>query len=387
MRVAMITSYPVNPSVVPGGVTAVAHYLVKGLARRPGVDLHVICCQRDVPGDIVEERDGATIHFLADTGRFSLLLDAAPQRRRIAALLRRLRPDVAHAQGFGVPTGGALAAPCPNVVTVHGIMWREAGVDYRSRADAWRWRMRARSAYRQALRVRNIIVTSGYVSEVMPPRREYRQFVIRNAVGDAVFDIQNRPTAPHVLVVGGLRHRKDPLTAVKVMERVLGNVPDATMAMLGPSSGTSLDQEVADYVSSHGLDGRIKLLGLVPDEVLREQYTRASLLLLTSLEETAPVAISEASAVGLPVVGTRAGGIPHLVRDGATGFVCPAGDVEGLAGRVTALLTDPALRSRMARSAREDGEAEYRLDSVARRTVAVYEEILGDSCRPVGGGS
>ena len=71
MRVALVCNYPVDPTVVPGGVTAVAHYLVRGLTRVSDIDLHVVCCQRDVPRDSTEERDGATIHFLHTDGRFA----------------------------------------------------------------------------------------------------------------------------------------------------------------------------------------------------------------------------------------------------------------------------------------------------------------------------
>jgi hypothetical protein len=91
MRVAMVCNYPVDPKVVPGGVTAVAHYLVKGLGALPELDLHVVCCQRDVPRDFVEERDGATIHFLKNRDRLSLTLNSWVERRRGSGSRRRRR--------------------------------------------------------------------------------------------------------------------------------------------------------------------------------------------------------------------------------------------------------------------------------------------------------
>jgi glycosyltransferase involved in cell wall biosynthesis len=116
----------------------------------------------------------------------------------------------------------------------------------------------------------------------------------------------------------------------------------------------------------------------VTEELLWREYEQASLLLLASLEETAPVAIAEAFAVGLPVVGTDAGGIPDMVGDGETGFVRPVRDVAGLAQCVLAILRDVALRERLAANARQVGRAEFALDAIAQKTVAAYREILGD---------
>ena len=197
-----------------------------------------------------------------------------------------------------------------------------------------------------------------------------------NPVGEEIFSLRNRPTSPHIPVVGGLRHRKDPLAAIQVFEHVVAAVPDATMDLLGPDSNTPLDRTVADYVASRGLGDKVRLLGLVPDEQLWEEYERAAVLLLTSKEETAPVALGEACAVGLPAVGTDAGGIPYMIRDGETGFVRPVGDTAGLAERTVAIMTDAPLRDRLAARAREVGRQEYALDRITEQTLAAYRTIV-----------
>jgi glycosyltransferase involved in cell wall biosynthesis len=101
-------------------------------------------------------------------------------------------------------------------------------------------------------------------------------------------------------------------------------------------------------------------------------------MLLPSLEETAPVALGEACAVGLPAVGSDAGGIPDMIEDGVTGFIRPAGDDRALAAAVLDILQSDELRRRLAGNARVRGEADFNLDAIARSTVAAYEEILGE---------
>ena len=376
MRVAMITNYPVDPKILPGGIAAAAHYLVKGLARIPALELHVVCCQSDVDYAREESRDGVRVHFLPDPDRFSLLTNQRFPRQKIREALRRIAPDLVHAQGLGLSTQAALDSGLPFAVTLHGIIWRESRVPLPSLVKRLRGRIRARRARAQILKTDNVFVISEYAARALPPAKSFRKFVVNNPVGEEIFAIRNRPGHPHVLVVGGLRERKDPMTALRVMERVLRDVPHATMDLLGPPSNTSLDNEVARSIEERALSKSIRVLGLVPEATLWDEYRKASVLLMTSLEETAPMAIGEAYAAGIPVVGTDAGGIPFIVREGETGFVRPVKDVEALAQAVIHLLEKPELRARLAENAKRVGRAEFSLESISRRTFAAYGEIL-----------
>jgi len=375
IRVAMTGAYPVDPEVIPGGVSAVAHYMAKGLARSPEIDLHMICCEVNVPRDEVIERDGVTVHFLTNKQRLSQLMNLYFQRRKVAKVVRRIRPDIMHAQGLGLPTEVCLDSGLPNIVAIHGVFWKEPS-EHPSFITRQGNRLRQRRARQQLKRLENVILTSGYVSTILPSDVKYREYIINNPIGEEIFSIRNEPKSPHILVIGGIRKRKDPMTCLRVMERVLKEVPDATMDLLGLNSRTELDQQVADFVRDHGLADQVRLLGLVPNEVLWQEYEKSSLLLIPSLEETAPVALGEACAVGLPAVGSDAGGIPYMIHDGETGFVRPVRDVEGMAERVVAILKDDNLRRRLASRAKEIGLQDFSMAAIVGKTLAAYKEIL-----------
>ncbi len=375
MRIVMNASYPLDPTLVPGGVPAVAHYLVKGLGRINEIDLHVVCCQNDVPRDFVEQRDGATIHFLTSNYRFSQAMLLAPQRRKVGRLIREIDPHFVHAQGLGLPTVTTLDTGRPHLVSVHGVFWKEQ-FEHERLSTRIGSIIRKHSAKRQLARIENVVITSDYAASILPRGHNYTEYVIRNPVGEEIFAIENAPTRPHILVIGGLRRRKDPLTTMRVMEQVVAAMPEATLHLLGPPSGTEFDDVVRSYVAEHGLQENVKLLGLVPNEQLWAEYEQASLLLIPSLEETAPVSLGEACAVGLPAVGSDAGGIPSLIKEGETGFVRPVGNAEALAEAVLAVLQDDTLRARLAANARRFGADEFRLDAIARRHFEVYREIM-----------
>jgi glycosyltransferase involved in cell wall biosynthesis len=88
------------------------------------------------------------------------------------------------------------------------------------------------------------------------------------------------------------------------------------------------------------------------------------------------MAVQQALAAGVPVVGTPVGGMPWLVRDGETGLLVETGNSEALAAAIAKLLADDRVRARMARQGREDARARFKPQVVAEKTKAVYDEVL-----------
>jgi glycosyltransferase involved in cell wall biosynthesis len=99
---------------------------------------------------------------------------------------------------------------------------------------------------------------------------------------------------------------------------------------------------------------RTEILKAAPNPETLERMSRASIFVLPSRCEGLPRVIIEAMACGLPLVGSDAGGIPHLIRDGDNGFVVPMNDAAALEAALRRLLADPDLRQRM-------GERSYEL--------------------------
>lgn len=94
--------------------------------------------------------------------------------------------------------------------------------------------------------------------------------------------------------------------------------------------------------------------GRVPHEKLVGEFLpQMDLFVVPTRWDTFMIAAQEAQAAGMPVVTTRTGGVPEVVRDGVTGFLCPAGDDAAYISAVERLLDDDALRLRMGRAAME----------------------------------
>jgi glycosyltransferase involved in cell wall biosynthesis len=103
----------------------------------------------------------------------------------------------------------------------------------------------------------------------------------------------------------------------------------------------------------------------------------ADLFLLPSESESFGLSALEALACGVPVVASRAGGLPEVVRDGVTGVLREVGDVEGMADAARAILENRALWTEMSTAAAVDARARFSTGDIVSRYEAFYERTLG----------
>jgi sulfoquinovosyltransferase len=89
---------------------------------------------------------------------------------------------------------------------------------------------------------------------------------------------------------------------------------------------------------------------------LSAAFASADAFVMPSDSETLGFVVLESMASGVPVVGAAAGGIPDLIQDGKTSFLCPPGDTDAFVSRLTQLQNDPSFREALGQSARAEAE-------------------------------
>jgi glycosyltransferase involved in cell wall biosynthesis len=140
--------------------------------------------------------------------------------------------------------------------------------------------------------------------------------------------------------VGQLEPRKGVGDLLRAADDFLAGRPDATLTVIG-------EGPVA-YASGHE---RVRFTGFRPD--VAEAIAELDVLVVPSLAEPFGTVAAEAAAAAVPVVATRVGGLPEVVRDGETGLLVAPGDPDALAAAVGRLLDDAELRARLGARARE----------------------------------
>ena len=182
-----------------------------------------------------------------------------------------------------------------------------------------------------------------------------------------------------ILFVGHFGLRKGIFYAIRAMKRVRSEFPDAhlvcvggTPAWLGPNDyRLVLEREM----SRNGVEDCVSLLNAVQNTELAGFYRHSEVFVLPTYYEAFPKVVVEAMACGKPVVATKTGGIPELVKEGESGFLVPYGSTDAISERLIMILGDARLRGAMGRRASEIVEKEFTWHAVAVRTKAAYDEL------------
>lgn len=173
--------------------------------------------------------------------------------------------------------------------------------------------------------------------------------------------------------VARLDHLKDHLTAIRTMQRVVAQRPEARLLLVGEGPERAA---IESEVERRGLAAHVRLLGTRHDLV--RLLHAADMFLLTSISEGIPVTLIEAMAALLPVVSTDVGGVSEVVEDGKTGILAPSGDDERLAAAVLRLAGDGQLRQALGEAGRARAEQRFSQAKMHACYAATYREMLGD---------
>lgn len=148
--------------------------------------------------------------------------------------------------------------------------------------------------------------------------------------------------------------------------------PDLRVAIVGDGP---LLPALRDRAAVLGIAGRVHLPGFRDD--VPDLLPALDAFAFPSREEGLGSALLEAMAAGVPVVATRAGGIPEVVRDGVDGLLVPPADPPALAAALDRILRDPAAADRRAASARARVAAEFAADRMVAETLRHYLCLVG----------
>jgi D-inositol-3-phosphate glycosyltransferase len=242
-----------------------------------------------------------------------------------------------------------------------------------------RWLSDARAEDQVVAAAREVIAISPYVLAEFQAKTAARFHLVENPVAD-VFFAGSAPPAPgnrRLLCVARIIPRKGILALIEAFAIVAQEQPQATLALVG-EQGSAPEYAAACHARANamGIANRVAFLGALPPEQVRAEYAAADIFVLASEQETAPVSIAEAMAVGRPVATTDVGGCAAMVEHGVTGLVVPPRNGAALADALAALLANPTLVARMGRAGHEAAHMRFRLEPVVQRTLEVYRQVL-----------
>jgi L-malate glycosyltransferase len=173
-----------------------------------------------------------------------------------------------------------------------------------------------------------------------------------------------------VIHLSNFRPVKRVTDVVKVFARIVERVP-ARLLLVGDGP----DRSSAEWLA-HGLGIQDRVTFLGKQESVNELLPVADLMVMPSELESFGLAALEAMACRVPTIGTRVGGVPELIDDGATGRLFPVGDTNAMADAAVALLNDVERLHEMGRAGRAAAQARYCSSRIIPLYEKYYEEVL-----------
>lgn len=296
---------------------------------------------------------------------------------KLSRVVRQYRPDIVHAHDPHALAMAAMAlsfgasAPVPSLVASRRVDFHLGGNSFS------RWK------YQQ---VHRFIAASRAIKEIL----------IEDAVPadrvDVVHDgidagkVQRLPMlgihsefwlphgVPVIANVGALVGHKGQRYLLDALPIVMQEVPDVHLVILGEGElRPALERQLKEL----GIEKRVRMPGFREDVL--QLVKSADLFVMSSVTEGLGSAVLDAMAMGLAVVGTRAGGIPEAVVHGETGLLVPPGEPAPLAAAIVSLLESEPLRKQYGEAGSRRVAAHFGVDALVDGTIGVYTRTVGHS--------
>jgi glycosyltransferase involved in cell wall biosynthesis len=350
------------------------------LARAPGPISQLstgLGCPTFIIGGL--DRYGESLQAKTGARRLELLLILMDLLRfglKLQRVLRRERPNVLWVRNIK----GVVAVAAPAWLSQTPLVW-DVGMEPRSTGIV-RW------LHEMGFRLAHFVVAEGpsVFEQAFPPslavRFRDKQRVIPSGLDPAKARRLERAAARTagdgefvMLCVGTVCRRKNQEMLLRAAEPILDRYPHVSVLVVGaetePDYAAALKARYARRIDA----GRIRFLGWRDD--VPEIMGKAHVLAHVSTNEGVPYVVLEAFHSGLPVVATRAGGVPDVLIDGVSGYLVEGGDVTRLTERLIACVERPDMRARLAAGGRTVIRERYSLD----RWIAGYYQLFSEVAR------
>jgi alpha-maltose-1-phosphate synthase len=385
MRVAVISRE--YPPEVYGGAGVHVEFLVRELRRLVDVDVHCFGAHRAEPGVYAytppDELAGAN----------SALRTLGADLEIAGAVAGA---DVLHSHTWYANVAGVLGAQLhgiPHVLTAHSLEpqrpWKAEQLGGGYRISSW--------AERQAYETADAIVAVSYgmradVLSAYPFVDPAKVHVIHNGIDTQLYspsaetDALTRygidPDRPSAVFVGRITRQKGVRHLLHAAERF---APDVQLVLCAGAPDTpeiAAETTAAVEHLSATRSGVVWIHDMLPRDQLTQLLTHATVFVCPSVYEPLGIVNLEAMACETAVVASAVGGIPEVVADGLTGTLVPHHAVtteefeDGLAEAVNALCADPGRAAAMGKAGRERAVHEFSWETIAHRTVELYESLI-----------
>lgn len=383
MKIVIIGPYPLDETIIRGGVESSVYGLVIELAKEHQV--YVMDFPRQGIADSIEDHNTHKVYRFHNGGAHQK--DIIRRINDIVSVIKSLSADICHIHGTNVFSSRLFDRlenmGTPTLVTVHGLLHVEKQNSLKkhfSLKTLYQFCVQSMAERHLLNRTKMAIVDTHYVEDkIIGLRLENSPIlkVIPQGISDSFFNCPAAESSNIILSVGAFSMRKGQLLLVKTFEEHCRNNPalDTTLLLCGSIADKEYFDGVTKYVDSSPYRERIMIKTDLPHNELVNYYQKAHIFALHSQEESQGIVLAEAMAVGLPVVATKVGGIPYVVRNEVSGLLTDYGDIESFAHSIDVLFSSMSIWKTMSEESKKLA-AKYSWKTISESVCSTYKELI-----------
>ena len=297
------------------------------------------------------------------------------ERKGLRSAMMSVRPDVIHAHWSYEFAWAALRTGLPHVVTCHDSPFVVARFERSVRQGLYRW-LRAGIATHVLRHASRVTTVSPYMVGQVQPLCRVPVGVVPNPIGVRMREPVVRVRSDRfqvLMVINGWGPRKNGVAGLRACALLRQRLVAVELHLIG--DGTEEGGPAWQQWQRQGAPGHVHFHGPVPHATVLDAMASADLLLHPALEESFGTVLTEAMAVGLPVVaGLDCGAVPWVVGD--AGELVDVKSPQAMADAMAALMADPSRRAILARRGRERVASRFSVEAVVGQYEIEYESAL-----------
>lgn len=212
------------------------------------------------------------------------------------------------------------------------------------------------------------------ILEYFPNAREVE--IIPFGVDTDKFKLDTRGLKKEKITISFVKHltpKYGPSFLIKAFSKVAERYPNVELYMVGEGE---LMQELIKLARDLGVDDKIYFQGHISQIEVVELLKRTDIFVMPSIYETFGVAALEASAMEIPVIATKVGGVQEVVKDGKTGFLVDKEDISKLSNAILKLIKNKKLRKLFGKYGRSFVRENYEWNNNVNKMGKIYLELL-----------
>ena len=376
MKVLMAGNVPIDLVSVKGGVETAILNLLSGFSTIKEIEIVFVSFTNELKDfKVIDFASNIKIYFIPLKVNFQLL-DYLVNVQILRKIIKSENVQIIHIQSSSALLLRYWNFPINKiVVTQHGIKSEE--IKYVKEI-----KKKLRVLFKVIVQryyfplFKNLIFISNYNKKLFRGKI-YNAEVIYNAVNLSFFDKNNRIANNNsIIFVAGIMPRKNLDLILESLGELRKQKVFFSLEVVGGFVSKKYEKSILRKIEEYKISSQVTFHGWLNQEELIKVYKRCSIFTLPSLQETLPVSIAEAMALGKVVIASDVGAISEMFENEISGYLIKKNDAKDLIRILKILYNNNEIICRISNMAKKEAIRKFHPHSVAKKTNVFYKKVI-----------